>query len=442
MEVLQIQLIAVDEIKVKDRSRVDMGNIHELQESIRKKGLLQPITVDAHKFLLAGERRLIAHKNLGWKHINCIVRKDDEKLTKLEIELDENARRKDLAWPERARLEKKIWELQKEKDPKWSQRQQQRVYHPETGTASNMMVSMRLELADALETMPELANHSTQEEAYKELKRYEEVETKIAMVLKKSKDIEEAPKWAEEHYVIGDAFNGMANFLKTQPHSKGQAFQFAEVDPPYGVDLHRRKGRNANSQSMEEYLEWEDFPKLFETSAKLTYECLDPHAFAIFWYGMSRHQEVLDILRRVGWNVPDIPAIWYKGEVGQTASPDTTFGSCYEPFFVARKGQPKLARPGRGNVFNFPSLQKKTHPTEKPVWLLEEVLGVFCWPGSRVLCPFLGSGVTLRAAYKLGHTGMGWDLSERHKAGFLATVAADMVAADAANAERVAHANP
>jgi len=180
---------------------------------------------------------------------------------------------------------------------------------------------------------------------------------------------------------------------------------------------------------------------LFETTASLVKDCLEPHAFAVFWYGMSRHQEVLEILRRVGWSVPDIPAIWYKGEVGQTASPDTTFGSCYEPFFVARKGQPKLARPGRGNVFNFTSLQKKTHPTEKPVWLLEELLRVFCWPGSRVLCPFLGSGVTLRAAYKLGHTGMGWDLSERHKAGFLATVAADMAAADAANVEQ-ANADP
>src|SRR5262245_5374812 len=313
-----VLIVPIARIKVIDRTRKHPEEkIHELQDSIKQLGLLHPITIDSNYKLLAGERRLLAHKNMGLTAIKCIMQEDSEnKDQKWYIELDENVKRLDLTWYERAQLEKKIFDLQKENDPSWNQRKQQKLVHPVSlGGASS--VNMRLQLAEALETMPELANYTTQEEAFKELKRYEEHEAKMALVLRKPKDIEEAPLWAEEHYKIGDAINGMGTFLKGQPHSQGKAFQFAEVDPPYGVDLHRRKGRNSDNQSMEEYLEWDDFPKLFETTASLVKDCLEPHAFAVFWYGMSRHQEVLGILRRVGWTVPDIPAIWYKGEIGQ-----------------------------------------------------------------------------------------------------------------------------
>jgi ParB-like nuclease domain/DNA methylase len=435
---MEVKEIPVNEIKVKDRARHEIGNLLGLQDSIQAKGLLQPITIDHDRNLLAGERRLQAHKNLGIEHILCVVRDNDDKVTKVEIEYDENIRRKNLTWQEQCRLEKKIFELRKERDPNWTIRKQFREEPdgPHIGT-----ISERLQLAEAMETMPDLAERMSMDEAFKEMKRYEEDEARLTMELRKTKEFTEAPTWADEHYVVGDALNGMAAFLKTHPHSQGKAFQFAEVDPPYGVNLHKRKGRNSNDQSMEEYLEWEDYPKLFELTARLVFECMDPNAFAIFWYGMSRHHEALTILRSVGWYVPDIPAIWHKGEVGQTASPDTAFGSCYEPFFVARKGYPKLARPGRGNVFTYPGLQKKTHPTEKPIWLMEELLNVFCFPGSRILVPFLGSGVTLRAAYKLEHTGTGWDLSDKHKAGFLRRVKEDQAAADAANVAEVASAN-
>jgi ParB/RepB/Spo0J family partition protein len=436
MEVVEIP---IDQIKVGKRARdiFDEVEMRELEESIQQKGLFQPITIDVYKNLVAGERRLRAHRNLGLATIPCVIR-DEDVMDKLRIELHENVRRSNLTWHERCRFEQRIWNagVEKHGEMYWSLAKQQEMFG-----SSKTRIMMRLQVAEAMETIPELTNCVDLDEAFKEVKRGEEVEHIRALMHKTAEEAAEAPKWAEDHYVIGDAFNGMQKFLNTQPHSQGNAFQFAEVDPPYGVDLHRRKGRNTDTSSMEEYLEWEDFPQLFEKTAKLVYECLDPHAFAIFWYGMSRHSEVLGILRSVGWAVPDIPAIWFKGEVGQTASPDTTLGSCYEPFFVARKGQPKMARPGRGNVFNFPRLQRKTHPTEKPVHLMEELLGTFCFAGSKVLVPFLGSGVTLRASYRIGLSGMGWDLSDKHKQGFLYTVQQDLREAEASNEEAV-NANP
>jgi len=423
MPVMKVKEVPLLEIKVKDRARIDLGDIEELAQSIKDKGLLQPITIDEKMQLLAGERRFRAHQAAGITTISCIVRDTKgSKLDAMEIELIENSMRKDLTWPEQARLEKRIFDYMREhKNAGWSQADQQLVRGDPKSS-----INRRLQLAEALDLMPELADYESQDDAWKEFKKLEEEVAINMMARKVPEHVLKAPEWATEHYQIGDAFEGMEAFLNTQPQSKGQLFHFAEVDPPYGVDLHRRKSRNSDSRPMAEYEEWDDYARLFERTAGLVYECLHPNAFAVFWYGMSWHSETLATLRKVGFGVPDIPAIWNKGEIGQTASPDTTFGSCYEPFYVARKGQPKLARPGRGNVFSYPGVQKKHHPTEKPLHLLEEIIRVICFPGARILVPFLGSGVSLRAAYRLGHTGMGWDLSAKHKDGFLQKVADDI----------------
>ena len=157
------------------------------------------------------------------------------------------------------------------------------------------------------------------------------------------------------------------------------------------------------------------------------YRILKNNSFAAFWFGPTHHQVTLDILREAGFTMSDVAAVWFKNTAGQTNWPDRNFGSAYEPFWLARKGQPSLAmsKRGRSNVFQYdmvPSGQK-IHATEKPLALMKEIVEACCLiPGSRILVPFLGSGVTLQAAYDLGHTGFGWDLSGHVKDKFLARV--------------------
>jgi ParB family chromosome partitioning protein len=72
----------------------------ELQDSLSASGLLQPITVrrrigkDGFE-LIAGERRLRAAKNLGWKEIPAIIKEIDDR-TLLTLALVENLQRTDL----------------------------------------------------------------------------------------------------------------------------------------------------------------------------------------------------------------------------------------------------------------------------------------------------------------------------------------------------------
>ena len=80
---------------------------------------------------------------------------------------------------------------------------------------------------------------------------------------------------------------------------------------------------------------------------------------------------------------------------------------------------------GHSNVFPIPGVPpaQRIHATERPVELIREILKVFVYPGARVIVPFLGSGNTLIACYKEGMVGFGYDLSEKHKRGFLVRVA-------------------
>ena len=82
------------------RSEFNTEELAELQESLNASGLLQPITVrrrigkDGFE-IIAGERRLRAAKNLGWKEIPAIIKDIDDR-TLLTLALVENLQRADL----------------------------------------------------------------------------------------------------------------------------------------------------------------------------------------------------------------------------------------------------------------------------------------------------------------------------------------------------------
>src|SRR5262245_22350099 len=70
-------VLPIDQIIVGDRIRRDLGDIAGLATSIANIGLLNPITVDENRGLLAGARRLAAYKRLGRETIEVkIVRCD------------------------------------------------------------------------------------------------------------------------------------------------------------------------------------------------------------------------------------------------------------------------------------------------------------------------------------------------------------------------------
>ncbi len=87
--------IAIEDIRIRKRVRNNLENIEELMESMRHYGLLNPVTVTSNYVLIAGRRRLEAAKRLGWRSINATVLDDTDRISELELEIEENTQRSD-----------------------------------------------------------------------------------------------------------------------------------------------------------------------------------------------------------------------------------------------------------------------------------------------------------------------------------------------------------
>ncbi|WP_150463276.1 ParB/RepB/Spo0J family partition protein [Nesterenkonia ebinurensis] len=100
---------AVASIRVGNRHRTDLGDIDALAASIKRDGLLQPITVTPDGFLVCGARRLAAIKQLGWKTVNVWVRSGlSDRLGQLLAEQDDNVLHKPLSPLESAALYREL----------------------------------------------------------------------------------------------------------------------------------------------------------------------------------------------------------------------------------------------------------------------------------------------------------------------------------------------
>ena len=95
------RMIPVDQIRPNpDQPRKALGDLRELTDSVREKGVLEPLLVrfvpreDCY-YIISGERRYHASRAAGLREVPCIEKMADDAET-LEIALIENIQRKDL----------------------------------------------------------------------------------------------------------------------------------------------------------------------------------------------------------------------------------------------------------------------------------------------------------------------------------------------------------
>jgi ParB/RepB/Spo0J family partition protein len=413
---MRVRDVPINDIQVGDRFRKELGDLSELIDSIKSKGLIQPITLDEGLNLMAGGRRLAASREADLKKVPCIIRQSDGPIDSLEIELFENLHRKSLEWWEEVALKKKIHELKVGSDPEWHKTDTARVLGEGKSNTQR-----DLDLADAVQVMPELMQQKSKGDAQKILtKMYRQAEVHH---LRKTARFSGAAKHAADHYKVGDAWDGIQ---KINTGTVG----FIEMDPPYAIDLKTSKRGREKSTTIGKYKEEDPkmYPLFLEMFAIECYRIMRDHSYIVWWFGMTHYGSTIGAMKKAGFRVPDIPAIWYKGKTGQVNNPDRDLASSYETFMVGQKGKPKLIKPARSNVFDFPPVpaQRKVHATEKPIELMTEIMETFVLPDSIICSPFLGSGVTLRAAYRYGIVGYGWDLSDDTKSNFLLTIEEDV----------------
>lgn len=430
IQVGKVGMIPVDSIVVNERARQEMGDLNGLEESIKESGLIAPLAVktngDGTYILLAGERRLTVLRN---NKVDTIpARIYEEELSNLQIkviEKSENFYRKDMEYYEFDKLTLEIHQMQQELhgvavpgpgSSGWGTRDTAEML----GAKSPAMVTEAVKRAQAREAFPELfENCKTASDASKVLKKVDEALVKqvIAQKLETQQSNSNLHDLAKR-FIIKDFFEGVKEIPDGIMH-------LVEIDPPYAIDLNAKKKKDGESKYiLEDYNEVDrdtycDFmSKVFTES----YRVMAPHSWLICWFAPHPwFEHVYKGLKAAGFDSTRMCGIWTKGTSGQSMNPSTRLANTYEMFFYAWKGQPALNKAGRGNDFHFSPVpaQQKTHPTERPIELMEEIYSTFAFSGSRILIPFLGSGNGLLAANKLGMSAVGFELSKGYKDSFL-----------------------
>lgn len=113
--IIEIPIDSIEANRNQPRTVFNEDSLHELAESIKKQGILQPLLVRMHpenaeKYqVLAGERRLRAARIAGLVNVPCIVLQTEEAQA-IEIALVENIQRADLSPVDEARAYKYLAE--------------------------------------------------------------------------------------------------------------------------------------------------------------------------------------------------------------------------------------------------------------------------------------------------------------------------------------------
>ena len=113
------ETVEIDRISVKTRIRRDLGDLTPLMESLRRHGLLNPISISDSYELIAGQRRMEAAKRLGWRALPCRIIRSPHAVEQLEVEIEENTARLPLSQDEVAEA---LERLEKLRRPPWWKR--------------------------------------------------------------------------------------------------------------------------------------------------------------------------------------------------------------------------------------------------------------------------------------------------------------------------------
>jgi len=405
--------------KLTHRVRKDFGDIQELAESIKKHGIIQPIVVDElkndpeHQYtLVAGERRITASLFAGKKDIDAVVRAELSPLQRKEIELEENARRKDLAWEETIEATYQLDKLKRSihgtrmpgdmGSGGWTIKDTADYLGLSLGT-----VSQDITLAKDLNDHPELRKKvigMTKQVARKTIEREKEaliIASKIRAG-KISADINLFHGKAEEEII----------------HVPDSSIDCLITDPPFAVDAISDVERGALSGKYageanvgESKGMMECYKKLFPHLKRV----MKPGAHFYMFFGIDWYSDLLKLFTDNGFIAHAVPLIWNKGRGTMVPNPYHYVPS-YEFILFGVKAPYKrtLLKP-RNNCFDeFPAdaPQKRVHPLQKPYALIRCFIENSTVPGETVLDCFAGSGIVLKVANDLGRKGIGFEMNE------------------------------
>ena len=390
--------VKLNDITLGERAREDYGDIDGLGESMSRLGQIQPIVIDEDNIIRAGGRRYTAAILLGWEEIDCVYMKDLNPLERKEVELEENIARKSFAWQEEVALKKEINELKKKiadsNGKEWKEEDTAKLLGD---SRTNLYRDMQL--ATDLEEFPQLAEEKDKSTARTKARRLRD---------EKSREFLNIERGTVEGLIQGDCRDVLESI-------EDESVDLILCDPPYGIKFDE-KGRNEKYNTVygDDYVDDKiSLNHLIEEVMKELRRVLKPGGhmyffFAIQHYHMVQVELAVQFRDGDGLDAPkeyqQTPCIWTKPS-NENYRPYHRFCVNYEPFFFAWKGEMREFTKTSNCTMEFDIDRKKEdrqHPAQKPQSLYENLIEISSHKGMTVLDPFLGSGISLAVAKRMG----------------------------------------
>jgi DNA modification methylase len=447
--------LPLNDIVVLDRQRQDLGDIDDLAASIKRYGLIQPIVVNQDKRLIAGGRRLEACKRLGLTVVDVVFRETLTADELHELELEENVRRKEMSWQERAICIKKIHDLKRQRNAlegeRWGMRETAEmlglrthcVVGYATKVAEELLANKESELwkCDSLmeawrlllrreeqRVLAELARRQAATSAAAEIVANETAgddtmlgdfdETPVENVFTKpAMTKEEArvkylanplndPDKFEEYYAERQQartiplsrrlFNcDSIEFMLSNPGR----FDHIITDIPYGIDVEMMNQDSGAMKDISTVAAEHDVEYNYELIKQFfpaAYAAVKENAYVITWCDQMLWQYMYDLAVAAGFKVQRWPITWIKTSQCRNSAAQFNFTKATEIAIVCRKGLATMAVKDSKNYIVASADDDITdivrHPFAKPFAVWEHLISAVTLQGQEILEPFAGGG--------------------------------------------------
>jgi ParB/RepB/Spo0J family partition protein len=396
----------------RQRREFDLKALNELGESIKSIGLMHPLVVREEEdiyVLVAGERRLraitdmhalgetfrCAGQIIPHHFIPVITLGDLDELAREEAELEENIRRVDLTWQERASATARLSSLRLRQaeasgspppsvaDIAVETRGTREGYHQE---ATRREIILAKHLDD-----PEVKAAKSADEAFKLLRRKEDAQKRVQL----AEEVGRTFTAETAHTLLNE------DSLAWMAAAEADQFDVICTDPIYGINADEfgdSGGHTAGAHFYEDsYETWKiHISALAKEGFRITKAAAHLYAFC----DITRFEEFKSILTAAGWTCFRTPIIWHKPGGNRLPWIDSGPQRKWELILYAKKGNRPVTRI-YPDLVTYPADENLGHNAQKPIGLYYDLLRRSVSPGDRVLDPFAGSGPILPAAQEL-----------------------------------------
>ena len=209
--------------------------------------------------------------------------------------------------------------------------------------------------------------------------------------------------------VTGGAYiaNGLYNAdcitaMRTMPN---ECVDMVLTDPPYNINFVPQRTAERGA-ILNDNLSVADFDKLLGDYFTECYRLLKPDTFLVSFMSWATIPAFEKAIRAAGFQIKSMP-IWVKNNfgIGYYTRPQ------YEPMYLAIKGNPPPPDTAISDVLNYPRVVKQVHTCEKPMPLLQRLIGTFSHEGDVIFDGFAGSCSTPVAAYRLQRDYIAFEIS-------------------------------